>query len=60
MSKQQKLSGTSYRKLKTTRKREERKCVASLYVILQKKYVAKTKCKDMDVECRSELEGEEH
>lgn len=31
-----------------------------LYVFLQKKYVAKAKCKDEDAECISKLGGEEH
>ena len=59
MSKRQKLSGAAYRKLKTTKEPEEIKCAASLHVFLQKKYVAKAKCKDEDAECTSELVGEE-
>ena len=37
-----------------------KKCAASLYVFLYKKYVVKAKRKDEDVECRSELEKEEN
>ena len=60
MSKQQKLSGAAYCKLKATRKHKERKWDASLYVFLQKKYVTKAKSKDEDAECTLELGREEH
>ena len=46
--------------MKAIRECEERNCAAYLHVFLQKKYVAKAKCKDKDAECTSELEGEEH
>ena len=46
--------------MKANREHEERKSAASLHVFLQKKYVAKAKCKDKDAECTSELGGEEH
>ena len=36
ISKQQKLSGVVYHKLKATREREERKCAVSLHVVLLK------------------------
>ena len=55
MRKQQKPSSAIYRKLKTTRECDERKCAASLHVLLQKKYVAKAKCKDEGTECTSKV-----
>ena len=54
------MSGVAYRKLKATREREERKCVAFLRVFREKKYVDKRRCKDEDAECSSEIGGEEH
>ena len=60
MSKQQKLSGTAYHKLKATRECEERKYAASLHVFQQKKYIAKEKCKDKDAQYTSELGEMEH
>ena len=60
MSERYKLSGTAYCKLKATRNGENRKFAASLLIFPQNKYVTKVKCKDGDVECTSELGGEEH
>ena len=60
MSKQLKLSGAAYHKLKATRERKERRCVASLHVFLRKKFVAEAKCKYMDAECTSKLEHGEN
>ena len=57
MSKWQKLSSAAYSKLKATRKREGRKCAASLHVFQQKKYVAKVECKDENAEYTSEIGG---
>ena len=50
----------AYCELKANRECKERKYAASLHVVLQKKYVAKAKCKNEDSECTLELGGEEH